>query len=369
MKSFDLLTKLFPLQSGPIGPPINASKVTSKISLLLQALLSNGNHCVAGLPYNLNWGFSGRKFDEFLSRHPIIVADIGARGSSIKELEFLKKYIKYYGFDADKAECERINLHPPEGFHSYYCYPYFIGRDESTVQFNLYKQRGFSSQFLLDDRYRRLFAEPENVVEQVVELQSASLDSALAKEALAPPDVLKVDSQGTELEILRSSPLAVESATLVEVEVEIMRMYAGQFMFHEVHEFMVNSGFELLYMNRVFAQRKPIYSGPSRGQIVFADVLYGKSDTTWDRYSPEQLAKYAITLLNYGHHDIAFQIYQEHDEVRKLCPQLNDYFQLKQRGILQRGIISQFDKLACLFLHMRKFNQLRTDSDRSWPIR
>ena len=133
---------------------------------------------------------------------------------------------------------------------------------------------------------------------------------------------------------------------------------------------MYERGFELLYLNRVFASRRG-YDGESRGQLLFGDALFGKSLSQASQMPVSQIAKYVVLLLNYGHIDFAHQLVIDCPGVRELVPEIDSRFR-PYRGISSRArrfAFMQFDKLLALGLYLRRTNQLRGDSDRSWPIR
>jgi hypothetical protein len=182
------------------------------------------------------------------------------------------------------------------------------------------------------------------------------------------PDFLKLDTQGSELAILRGAKDALRRIGLVEVEVEFVEFYENQPLFGDVVQFMTNEGFELLYLNRVFGARRQMYQGPSRGQLLFADALFGKREDTLGEFSLKQLAKYSVLLCQYGHVDIAWQLTQESPKILEIVPELNSVFRRKANRF-SRAASMQFDKLLTAGLHMRRYNQRATDSDRSWPIR
>ena len=63
---------------------------------------------------------------------------------------------------------------------------------------------------------------------------------------------------------------------MVECEVEFYEMYDGQKLAHDILKKMHFLGFEMLYLNRVFASSKN-FEGISRGQITFGEILFGLS--------------------------------------------------------------------------------------------
>jgi hypothetical protein len=73
-------------------------------------------------------------------------------------------------------------------------------------------------------------------------------------------------------------------------------------------------------------------------------------------------------LCQYGHLDIAWQLLQENPNLEKLVPGLRTVFERHRRSV-GRAMFMQYDKILALALHLRRYNQRGTDSDRCWPIR
>ncbi len=85
--------------------------------------------------------------------------------------------------------------------------------------------------------------------------------------------MLKLDTQGTALSILKAAENCIKIYSFVEIEVKFTRSYQDQCLFHEVMGFMLDHGFELLHLNRVFSQRRKFF-GFSKAQITFGDALF-----------------------------------------------------------------------------------------------
>ncbi len=338
---------------------------------LRRALFGHWTHYLAGLPFNLNWAIRPSPEEAaFLAGHPMVVCDVGARGQAPEELLSLFPYTVYYAFDADAAEAGRIQAQP---------HPYaertvsarYVGGGPGPTAFHLYAERGRSSAYRPSERHLAAFGDAAAFrLDDTVELPSESLDRIVAEEHLRAPDFLKLDTQGSELEILRHATRTLASAHLVEVEVEFTQMYAGQPLFGDVAGFLAGEGYELLYLNRAFMQRKQIYRGPARGQITFGDALFGRREDRLEGASDESLIKYVLLLVNYGHRDFALQIIEGHPRILEGLPSLTRHFTAEDHGSnLRRVLVSQGDKLAMLWLHARRYNRFNNDSDRSWPIR
>jgi FkbM family methyltransferase len=340
------------------------------MGILKDALFKNWNHYTAELPYNLNWLIKlGTEEKQFLESHNILICDIGARGSAPVELTPFFPYMDYLGFDADKTECDRLNS-SPHPYRKFSLLPYFIGGDSSEIFFNLYKDRSHSSVYQPGPRYQKMFGGNWFAVDEKVKIKSTTIDEIYSKKS-EYPDLIKLDTQGTELDILTASKAVLAKTCLVEVEVEFVEMYKGQPMFHDIAKFMYDQGFELLYLNRVFQQRCEISHEPAKGQIIFADGLFARKEDCCLGIEIDRLVKYAMMLINYGHIDIAHHLTLLYPEIVEILPSISRYFKPKNYGLnmIKKLVVNQLDKFIMLLLHLRKYNRQFIDSDRSWPIR
>lgn len=340
---------------------------------LSRTLLSHASLHDAVLPYNLNWlDRDWRVVASFLNQHPLNVIDVGARGATMAELKPLQEFINCFAFDADAAEAARLQSMHDHGFKALRVFPYFVGGRNGVQSFHLFKEPGCNSALLPSDRFLQ-FELPGFAVERTVEVDARTLDSVLGTESAESVDIdiIKLDTQGTEYDILANSPECVSKAFLVEVEVEFFEMYKDQKLFSEVCQLMREKGFDLLYLNRAFANRST-YKGQTRGQLIFGDALFGRSDDLAAQLSPEKKAKYIVALIQYGHMDFAHKLYSQDEAVRKLVPGIEQFFKfysVSPIGKFRRFAIMQLDKVIALLLHARRTNQRGSDSDRSWPIR
>lgn len=88
------------------------------------------------------------------------------------------------------------------------------------------------------------------------------------------PDVLKIDTQGTELDVLRGAGHLLDSVLAVEMEVEFVPQYLGQALFSEVDQFMRQQGFTLRALRRSYWRTKADHKHSYGGQIMHGDALY-----------------------------------------------------------------------------------------------
>ena len=188
---------------------------------LSRAFFGQISHSFAKLPYNANWHLKRvHEFADFFSRHPLTVCDVGARGADLSELANLKQFVDFIGFEADPQEAELLQRSGQHGYRRYEVLPYFVGSKNGLQDFHLFKDRELSSSFAPNPAFQRDFGTDQCCIEKTIQVESRTLDQVFTEQQRALPDVVKLDTQGSELGILSASPQVLAHASLVEVEVE-----------------------------------------------------------------------------------------------------------------------------------------------------
>ncbi len=77
------------------------------------------------------------------------------------------------------------------------------------------------------------------------QVTAVRLDEYAATHRLPPPDLIKLDVQGYELEVLLGAERAVAASTALLVELSFVEIYRGQPLFDEVERYCVDRGFRL----------------------------------------------------------------------------------------------------------------------------
>jgi FkbM family methyltransferase len=133
-------------------------------------------------------------------------------------------------------------------------------------------------------------------------------------------DAIKVDVQGTELDILQGAKAALQSILTAEIEVSLLDRYKDQARFWDINAFMESQGFELIDISRIKRYRhanqsgliNPWQGGGKRaGRIAFCDALYVRRyDQLVERITDPVIAlKVMLLLLVYGKADLAAHIF------------------------------------------------------------
>ena len=315
--------------------------------------------------YNINW-LKRKEFNkEILKDLDINFIDIGARGGSSEELSSLVENINYIGFDADKEEINKLKNKKTIYKNTKYI-SCFVGGYKENTKFNVFKKPEASSVYFFNDKFVKWFQNNDDYIEKKIEIESDTLDN-LVKEDI---DILKLDTQGNEYEILQGAKKSLGKTLIVETETMFYQIYSGQKLAPDIMSLMSANGFDILYLNRVFSSSKN-FNGLSRGQIIFGEILFGLSRERALKLNTEKKLKYCILLMNYGHIDFAFDILENSKDLKDKYPMLDSYFRSINKNSSRFSKILRFtiDKILYLFLFLRKTNGLKSDSDRSWPIR
>lgn len=174
-------------------------------------------------------------------------------------------------------------------------------------------------------------------VKRVIQVDCLSLKDFLVEHRRPTPLLLKLDTQGTELEILSSlSPSQLDGMFCIEMEVEFLELYKGQPTFQDVHSYMLGHGFRLLDLRTHRSYRnaggEPMRylrthlrtaagSAALSAELVAGDALYvrdpllvGSSTTT------DELMSRLFVLRMYRFYDLAFWMVEQAARERLVSP-------------------------------------------------
>ncbi|MCQ9207597.1 MAG: FkbM family methyltransferase [Omnitrophica bacterium] len=179
-----------------------------------------------------------------------------------------------------------------KGFKNVKCfsfdYPKILFEDEREVDFYITKDPQNSSiltpnyellkQFMNTDRFD---------ITDKVRVKTKTLDSYNIK-----ADFIKIDTQGTELSILKGAKETLKNVAGIEIEVCFSPLYKGQALFRDIDKFLED--FELFGLYPYWWKRN---NYGCKGQIMFADAVY---------FSKSR--KSIPLLLKYKHDDYAFSL-------------------------------------------------------------
>ena len=345
------------------------------------SLLQSSSVYQLGAAYNLNSNIGNKKhiIDKLLENNKINVIDIGCRGGATPELIFLYKHINLIGFDADKDEVYNLNSNKElaSQFNKVVFYNYALDAEEGIKTLYLTRSLGSSSLYRPNSKYKSLFSSGSALdVMSEIQLKTEKLDVVVGKEMINDIDFIKLDTQGTELNILKGAEKSLlPNILMVESEVEFQEMYENQPLFPELDIFLREHNFTLLYLNRVYERISTLNSnkyGYSKGLLTFGDVLYVKSISASQDFTSEKIVKFIVLLANYGYYDYAREVFKLNEsKLSEYAPLLNQLLQVNNSKLtFTLGFLFAFivDWLVFFLLKLRGWNYQGSDSDRSYPI-
>lgn len=176
-----------------------------------------------------------------------------------------------------------------------------------------------------------------------------TLDNQIIKNKISYVDFLKIDTQGTELGVLRGAEKLLKNSILgLEVECNFASRYEGQSYFSDVDHFLRGNGFELVDLSRRFMSRKEgLGTYQFKGQITHGNTFYIRSISSFSEIisSLEKEDKISVlirllsVLLVYGYIDIANSFLFKFRDLftAEDFDHLNNFFILQKRKHILSG--------------------------------
>ena len=242
--------------------------------------------------------------------------DIGCSGNFDPKWNNILHLLNYTGFDPNKEECHRLSSLPSK-FKNVRYLPFAIGGSVGPATMYLTESKYCNSllkprtKWLKRFKFRNLF----NLIgEEAVEC--VTLDHLQQAENIQA-DIIKIDSQGLELPILKSSRNVLERAFCVETETGFIENYVGETVLSQIDKFLRDMGFLMFDINIHRVARDNPLANISLKQPIWCETLWFKdylSNESWDisatQPNREEAIK-AIYLSNVlGFSDYSFELFE-----------------------------------------------------------
>ena len=204
----------------------------------------------------------------------LILVDVGASGGIHRRWKIFLPELKAILFEPDISSYEAlVSQNAP------YIQAVNIGLFEEPGQylFHSCSKGQLSSIYRPNTEFINKYPQSERY--EIVESQSVSmtsLDEFFIQSDTVRPHFIKLDTQGSELPILRGGQQVLETTVGAELEVEYAPLYDEAPLFPEVDQFMRSKGFQLYDACHYFwNQNIPgVAADSSLGEMIFGEVLY-----------------------------------------------------------------------------------------------
>ena len=178
------------------------------------------------------------------SVRPLVLVDVGCRWGFADRFLNCDEVVTLYGFEPDTLESERLNS--KYATDNVQVFP--VALAGSAGYYTLYETSdpACSSMYPPDERLSTRFPALHCMKhEQTDTALATTLEAWARSEQVAMVDYLKIDTQGSELDILHGAGALLHSISVVDLEVQFNPLYRGAALFAEVDTYMRESGFVL----------------------------------------------------------------------------------------------------------------------------
>lgn len=226
----------------------------------------------------------------------IKIADIGAANHSIENRWInLKHDIEIILFEPDQRSYESLIK------KGYDVYPKALFSSLGKKTLNLTRKPECSSFYEPNLTFLKNFPDPDrwDIIDQI-EIDVDTLDSFQLN-----IDFLKLDTQGSELDILVGSENTLKKTLGMEIEVSFTQIYKGQPLFGDICNFLYLHGFEFYdFVTEYRYGRKAL---DRKGQLSFADALFLRTPENILNTNIEKIHLYNSIVKAYNKEDLIIQ--------------------------------------------------------------
>lgn len=253
------------------------------------------------------------------------VIDAGGRYGLHPTWKPFRGELRYVLFEPDLAEADRLRKKYAARANEISVEATALAAAPGTLRIDFFRNRAMSSSAVRNPVSALFTGERLAEVEIVesVDAPAETIDAYCARTGFAV-DFLKLDTEGTEYEILSGAQAALAGSVLgVRAEVSFERIFEGKALFGDLHEHLLDRGFYLLNLD---------YDGRGEYQNEFAriDRRYGVlqgCDAVWmlrrsnlfvaGAHQAARVLKYAVFCLHNHAPDVGIDVLlearREHD--------------------------------------------------------
>ena len=291
---------------------------------------------------------------ELVTAAALRLIDVGGRGEALPQLRPLAPVAHYYTCEPDTEEAERLKSALPRDlqWRSVTVMTDAIASKEGDAELHLTLHPGMSSLLEPDAVVaNRSCVGAKFRVVSTTRVPTTTLDRAAIHYGFEDATFLKLDTQGTELDILKSGQRVVDSLIGVYTESLFHPFYKGQSLFADVDTYLRSRGFSIFSLFRTMQRRADFRPDVySRRMIVWAHSLYLREPDALASDDRDLYGRRVIRLLalalSFQHNDLALELLDKacRDRLfpegvwRRVTEEVEGYLDAQSRRLLHRSV-------------------------------
>lgn len=264
--------------------------------------------------------FKDSLFFDYFKQQPIGFMDIGARGGAHSVVEPLHSFVSYLGFELDQAECDALNADETlkKHWNQFEVLPYALAKEAGLRTLNILSSPNNTSLLKLNEKFvQRYSMHPDKwTMVKECELTTTPLDHImydLQQGFKQSGEIIKIDTQGTELEILQGARKLLSDRTVcIVAEAEFFQLYKEQNVFSDMDQYLRTLGFSFYgFLTQHTRSRRALNKKTNLGKerLFYADVVFFKDPFANDiQLSQRQYYILLFSALLTGYYDFALEI-------------------------------------------------------------
>lgn len=208
---------------------------------------------------------------KIFNKDEIVIFDVGAYDGR-SALEYLKVFpkSKIYSFEPTKKSFEKLNKN--FGIHSNITI-FNTALSDFKGETDFYINNSGLTNSLLKLSDTRINNEVFNLKEKTTEkVVVTTLDFFSEEMNIDKINILKIDVQGAELKVLKGAEALLKDKRIdaLFIEVEFIKLYADQPLFHDISSFLYQYDYHLYSLYNLTSSKE--------GQMVYGDALFLSSE-------------------------------------------------------------------------------------------
>lgn len=266
------------------------------------------------------------------NQEKMIIVDIGARGGQA-EWQPLAPISLFVGFEPDEAECQRMNQSAP----NMRIFPVALDAASGSRPFHV-AHSPYCSGFrpVQEDYYRRFAFYECHIIDQVT-LPATSFDEWAVQQAFSRFDFIKVDTEGSEIDVLRGAQASLQArkclGVLSEVWFEPDIKVGSGYGISAQESFMREQGFRLFDIQVYRWPRSTMPVGPMRFSLEADGKIYPQpgaqpyaaSNNPWGQIMSGNLLFFRDPVADRMHDPVAAGAFWDEETLLRLIVLLDLY--------------------------------------------